>query len=542
MQRFSYYSQEDYESGLFINARLNNLTTSSLSPYTLAQIEVDSASSPSTTTYFGTVPVSGPWQFIGGKDYETTTPYAVYTIPSSQTVGAYRIDIACDTSISGAFCKQYIDFQNLPNIDTYNPVTDTIALSSIPLNGIVGQTVSLYHSGFANKKAQYILGPLNITGQSLAPGVTITPNGTTPILQDNWTITANSTNWTLHRASTNTNTPYGYNESLVNIVPGFTTFVNNGSIVTNDVVSLATYPAKLDLLYYTLYQAKAPNGQWITPIMDSQDQNTNWLFARWRSKENSTTCYLNSLQVGQTETPDSTWIQYIPPTISPVDFDQSIFTEAYRSNAAFLGNLNGRFAQASFTMNDSNDFIQDVNIYCWNPVNDPSMQIQGPVIQGPNIQALVAAFTIALKDWQIKYEQFANSFAVSTSEREYLFAKGSLLNTPLHINETLTAYRNRLEIVARGLTQAGTLSYMQDAIQAYTGSTAAYVKELLHSNITWQLGLSDIGIDTFVGQAAVNAWAYEVHVPGAGLYDPDGLVKFVKFLNPIGAIPIFIFE
>lgn len=535
MRAFQFFETVDYNAGLFVNSRVDN--TNNISDYHEVAIIPDVVTSTSQTVLFDSISPGRTWNISGG-DLVTNISNEYITF----NVSGYAIDIVYDNSLTGSFAKQYVNTVNLENVSTYGaPGTQTIY--RIPLNGNYSQTITLINTGSSPKNSVTLIGPTAGVGVSLPPATSIRQNSNS-LIADTWTFKVlSATQFSIKQTGNGVTTNYATGVLNKNAIPGLDIFVVGNNLVVNDTAVLITSPAQLRLHSYILYPSLGTLGSWTTPVMDSQDPYTQWTYVRHETAYNSISSYMNQFSVGDTPTPDSTWNTFSPQTVSFIDHPNRNYKNQFRSVVASSGFMTGQYAQATFNMSAYTDFIRGVEITGWNPSTETMTKLLGPIVKGPTMNQVMGVFATLFNRWRTKIIRLLKSKAVSSAQREYLFSYGRQFNTPIHLNETLSQYQQRLTLIGQGRTKAGTFSYMQNVLQQYCNTNAVYIRELLRTNANWQLGISKLGVNTYLGNKEANVWEYEIHIPGAlSGVSPDDLVAFINYLNPIGGIPILIWE
>jgi len=546
MQSFHFIGEEDLDTGLYINSHVDY--TKNITLYNLPAVVPDVVTTTSTSQYFESA-IPSPTQLppnswtTQGIDLSTTVSGASVTLSN---VLAYRIDIVADNQPTGAFVKVYANGQNLENFSTYGPL-GTQTIYEIPLNGTRPNTISLYNTGFSSKAAPYFTGPTNTSGTSVGGSIALQLNNTT-IITDTWTFTAlSSTTYNITRTSTGGTNTYNINVSQNNAIPGFNVSVNSAGLSVGDSAVVKTNAVGVLLNSYTIYPNLTTLGQWVSPIMDSGNPFTQWTEAKWEAPINSTSAYLSQVKVGSTATPDQTWQIYVPQTVTFIDYPNQNNQQAFRTNVASCGMLTGQYAQAIMSLTGYTDYVRSPEFFFWRPASDSFLTLLGPIVGGPTVQAVMSAWAALSYKWYQKYHKYIKGKAISSSEQEQLLQWGFILGVPMHVHENFTDYQQRLMLIKQGAYSGANLNFIQSALQAYClvngASQNVYVKPLQSVTQQWALGSGEIGINTYLGGVNTKAWSYEIHIPGAdpGVV-PDDLLKFIYFINPVGAIPILIFE
>lgn len=542
MNSFQFFSEENFDTGIYLNSHVDY--TVNVSEYSLPAIIQDTVSSTSVSTYFNAsvapVPIQLPsnsWTSTG-QDLQTTTSGASVTLPN---ISGYDLDIVVDNAPTGAFIKVYSNTQNLENISSYGP-TGTQTIYRVPLNGNIPNTISLYNTGYSSKLAPFFTSS-NTVGVSVGNALSLKLNGTS-VITDTWVITATSTTtFTIHRNSTGVTNSYTVNLQNLNAIPGFDVSLNTSALVNADSTTINTTAIVANLNSFVLYPNLTTLGQWISPIMDSGDSSTVWTESRVEIPVNSTTSYMSAISVGNTNPPDITWNSFTPTAVTAIDYPNKNQFQMYRVAVQSCGALQGQYAQATLSLTSYTDYARNFEVFAWKPQVSTWLTLLGPVVKGPVVNSVMAAWAALGYKWYQAVFRHIRSNAINTSENTELFRKGKLLNLPIHLHETMNNYRSRLQVIKQAVYSGSTLNFIQTALQIYCNSTLVRVVPAQTNNQSWAIGQSLLGINTYLGTSFQNFWVYEVHIPGAlpGVA-PDELLQFIFFLNPAGAVPTLILE
>lgn len=546
MNSFRYCSAADYNTGTFINARVQQ--NYSLSFYNKDQVVAD-YDPLSGTLYNGSSAIPSPartWAVTPATTSASTYYAGEFT---DLLVQGASLQINYATSLDGAFVKHYIDGVNDENISLYGPVGGSVTVN-IPLTNTRVQDVKIVHSGFANKSGS-CLGPIqNTIGTTMQSAIQLQPNGT-PIVSDTWTFTGlTGTTYQLKRNSTGTTQTLNYGQiySLKTGnpagpgLPGFDIFVSTGPGVGN-AAAVAIQAPVLTINSYTVYKNFAQLSGWQTPIQDSGDQNSVWGYGYVEVPSLSSSAYISKVEVGSVLPVDATWTTFVPTESAVIDVPATQFTQPIRQLVNDLGQMVGRYSRVTFTMNDPNEFLQTPEIYYWDPNYETTYQLLPPIARGNNIQRFFSGILASYTRIRQRLTRFRNSLAVSTAEQEFLIQIGLSLGFPIRKNESLVNYRNRLSQTVILATSDSNLAPILNVIQSYLGNTGVYITVPSPNTAQWLLGSSTLGVNTFLGAKAFQYWAIQVHTPGyiPGMI-PDVYESFVRSLLPIGCVPQFIYE
>jgi len=536
MQIFDFFNAADLNTGTFINTRVDKFYNVSVYGKDDVTTDVDISTSVQVygTSLLPTTPSYASWA------RNTDESILTYVAGESITLtGTFRgIDLIYVNSPQGAFVRHDLDGVNVENVSTYG-ATGTQTVFRIPGSGAVQQTLKITNTGFADKTGIFYSSVTNVTGTTFAANTSVKPNGSQSI-NETWTLTGvNGTEFSVKRNSTGVTTNYLYNENLTNAILGFNLYITPCSI--GDQATFSTRAPMVNLLAYNKYPDQVATGQWTTPVLDSGDPNSVWLFAENEANSGSTTSYCSQIQIGDTPTIDNSWVNIIPTEAAVIDYTATQQIPAYRSITTAIGQT-GQYAVATFSVSSYTDRITNPRVYVGSQ-SESLINLTGPVVNGPMLKKLQYAICGVLQKLSGRVNRFVASTAISSSEREFLIQRGISMGFPIRKGESLSNYRNRLTLIAQAASGGATIQTITSLINSFLNTNSVYLVTPQGSAAAWTLGVSSIGISTILGTRAVGFWKYEVHVPGAlpGLI-PDQLEKFVSLINPVGAIPTFIYE
>lgn len=548
----------DWNTGTYTNTRLDTLlnisqynhpsvmTTTNITtttPYTGYQML---SSTGGITTTLSNPQTTNQWARIG--DYMTTTQCldaVSFTTTAQQVIinltgnalaqsssgvtspflsgsgGTYNI--TSNQIQNGSIVQVLLDGTLYASADTYN-ASPTVTMY---LDGN-SHTIKIIHSGQYNSGIQPIGSPSNVTGTSVASKITATPNllVTPGFITAQWRITGNSggTTYKLEKALppvlggspswTTVSSSLTCGTTYTNQVPGVSLTVATG--LTNGDQATFTTSAVTATIMDIQVQTGSGNshGVYTSEVLGPYDPNTEWCLADWTENQ---PMYQFTISTGNTPTPDGTWTSV---TVTPTEVSLP-FSGAKQGVAAFPTAPTGSYAQwtLSFPMAPSSvAFIQDLNLFCWVPDQDPvivsKLSLGKNVALGPDLNAIIASI---LADFTQTYTQaldLRDSNAISGATDQALLNYGADLKLNIYPSEDPLTYRTRILASLQSRTTGGSIPTIAQQINLLVNG----VQNTVSTSLTGGLYSATCGGVTVSQSSTSQNWKVTIPPPVSGQY------------------------
>jgi len=550
VQIFELKNREDWEKGVFDGTTLieriapSGIATAQLvlsaNYQTYFEVEVDDPS----------IEYSGVWEEENLTAYGSLSTYYVMSTKQrgAQAVARFEgfgVDLFYMSHPQGGVAKLEIDDIILENIDMYGVVPESLSGRYFLGHGI--HRLVLEHTGRAREMSYWLGTVKDIIGTSVSPNVTLYPRiGDTA--DGSWGIYAetNYTYYLLNQRSDELSESFYVSEMRRRrFVPGVSVIVGTLSqLVPGDVAAFSTYAPKANIDGLRIYTAQETIGRYASPVFDSLEVDTNyWPLTEFETRIPGGRTVTLFGKVGDTPIPDSSWaistFQDMPIT---GDYSDPLYGEKHRFGFEDLPV--GRYFQFEVELDAGAELakspsLQNMKLFFipmkkdrfFNYLPQPytTWVINGLTRFLGGLRSVLLWLNKTAKD-------LVNSYSISYATDDYLTIYGEELSVPRRFGEGESAYRARLLAMFQGYGLGGRKDFLETVISAYVGQPVT-VQQRIPYTVGWVLGSSFLGVDTYLGMYAEDAFAWDVYIPSlyTGVVE-DQIREFIDYLRPVGTI------
>lgn len=313
-------------------------------------------------------------------------------------------------------------------------------------------------------------------------------------------------------------------------VPGVSLLVN-GALTTGDTATFMCDPVQCTLSQISFGVGTSTTGSYYTtPVLDSGNSNTQWFLAEWTEN-----IPFASVSVAVTDTnPFSGFpVTWTTTVLTPTEYQTSLLTIG---TVGLTASPRGQYATFTFNFSTTSivtPFLRDLFIYYWVPESDTTiwgkLGIADSYIPGVNALTYIGTLETFLAYTRYSALEYVSGMAISTAVDSYLISYGNDFEYPIYTSEPLEAYRTRLLAAISTRQDAGSLGFVQQQLQDFTG-VAVTLTNLWNTN----------SLTPYQWQATIgpSVGAYYPNLPGLPKTIAQQLItQFITtILNPLGNI------